>query len=100
MPDLLQNEYIPDIVTPPGKTLQEILDTIGMTKAELAERIGKTPKTIGEIIQHGAPITPVTAMDLEKALETPTSFWNNRERRYRESLARFEERRRFEIDAG
>ena len=99
MTDLQENEYIPDVATPPGETLQEILDTIGMTKAELAERIGKTRKTIGEIIKHGAPITPVTAMELEKALGTPASFWNNRERRYRESLARLEERRRFEIDA-
>ena len=40
----IQNEYTPDFVTPPGETLQDILNTIGMTKAELAERIGKTPK--------------------------------------------------------
>ncbi|MBW1769074.1 MAG: helix-turn-helix domain-containing protein, partial [Deltaproteobacteria bacterium] len=71
MTERLENEYIPDYVTPPGETLQEILDTIGMSKAELADRIGKTPKTIGEIIKHGAPITPATAMELEKALGTP-----------------------------
>ena len=90
----IQNEYLPDVVTPPGETLQDILDTIGMTKAELAERIGKTPKHIGDIIKHGAPITPATAMELEKALGTPASFWNNRERRYRETLARLKERKR------
>lgn len=94
MTDRIQNEYMPDYVTPPGETLQEILDTTGMSKAELAGRIGKTPKTIGEIIKHGAPITPATAMELEKVLGTPASFWNNRERRYRESLARQEERKR------
>jgi len=92
MGNRLQTEYAPDTVTPPGETLQEILDTIGMAKAELAERIGKTPKTIGEIIKHGAPITPGTAMELEKVLGTPASFWNNRERRYRESLARQKEK--------
>ena len=85
MIDQIQNEYLPDVVTPPGETLQEILDTIGMTKAELSERIGKTPKHVGGIIKHGAPITPATAMELEKAIGTPASFWNNRERRYRES---------------
>jgi HTH-type transcriptional regulator/antitoxin HigA len=88
----IKNEYLPDVVTLPGETLQDILDTIGMTKAELAERIGKTPKHIGEIIKHGAPITPATAMGLEKALGIPASFWNNRERRYRETLARLKER--------
>ena len=100
MSDRIQNEYIPDFVTPPGETLQEMLNTIGMSKAELADRIGKTPKTIGEIIKHGAPITPATSMELEKALGTPASFWNNRERRYRESLARQEERKRLKKEIG
>ena len=94
MRERMENEYLPDYVTPPGETLQEILDTIGMTKAELAGRLGKTPKTIGEIIKHGAPITPVTAIELEKVLGTPASFWNNRERRYREIVARQNERKR------
>ena len=100
MVDRIQNEYMPDVVTAPGETLQEILDTIGMSKAELADRIGKTPKTIGEIIKHGAPITPATSMELEKALGTPASFWNNRERRYRESLARQQERKRLKKEIG
>ena len=94
MIDRIQNEYFPDAVTPPGETLQEVLNTIGMTKAEFADRIGKTPKFIIDMIKHGATITPATAMDLEKVLGIPASFWNNRERRYRENLARKEERKR------
>jgi HTH-type transcriptional regulator / antitoxin HigA len=90
----IQNEYAPDIVTPPGDTLQEIIDTIGMTKADLADRIGRTPKFINDIINHHASITPTTAMELEKVLGTPASFWNNRERRFRESIARLNERKR------
>jgi addiction module HigA family antidote len=99
MIEQLENQYVPDYVTPPGETLQEILDTIGMSKAELANRIGKTPKTIGEIIKHGAPITPTTAIELEKALGTSASFWNNRERRYRESVARQQEQTRLKKEA-
>lgn len=91
-----QNEYTPDSVTPPGDTLQEILDTMGMAKAELADRIGKTPKFINDVINHYASITPTTAMELEKVLGTPASFWNNRERRYRESIARKNERKRLQ----
>ncbi|MBA4366620.1 MAG: XRE family transcriptional regulator [Desulfobacterium sp.] len=93
------NEYQPDIVTPPGETLQDMLDSLGMTKAELADRIGKTPKHIGEIIKHTAQITPATAMELEKVLGTPASFWNNRERRYRESLARNEEKNKLKKES-
>jgi HTH-type transcriptional regulator/antitoxin HigA len=94
MTDRIQNEYFPDVVTPPGETLQEILDSRGMTKAELAERIGKTPKFVIDIVKHGATITPTTAIELDKALGVPASFWNNRERRYRENLAMREERKR------
>lgn len=94
MSEQLRNEYDPDVVTPPGETLQDILDALGMTKTELALRIGKTPKTIGEIVNHHTPITPDMAADLEKAVGTPASFWNNRERRYRESLVRAARRQR------
>ena len=100
MAEQLENEYNPDIVTAPGETLRDVLEALGMTKAELAARIGKTPKTVGEIINHNAPITPAMAMRLEKALATPASFWNNRERRYRESLARAAEKGRMSDYAG
>ena len=65
----IQNEYTPDIVTPPGDTLQEIIDSMGMKKAELADRIGKTPKFINDIINHSAAITPTTASQCEKEKE-------------------------------
>jgi HTH-type transcriptional regulator/antitoxin HigA len=99
MTDRIQNEYFPDVVTPPGETLQEVLDARGMTKAELAERIGKTPKFVIDIVKHGATITPTTAIELDKALGIPASFWNNRERRYRENLAMKEERKRLKTES-
>jgi HTH-type transcriptional regulator/antitoxin HigA len=99
MIDRIQNEYLPDVVTRPGETIQEALDAIGMSKAELADRMGKTPKFVIDIIKHGATITPITAMELEKVLGIPASFWNSRERRYRENLARSEEKKRLRGEA-
>ena len=43
---------------PPGETLLETLEALGMSQAELAERTGKSLKTINEIIKGKAPITP------------------------------------------
>jgi addiction module HigA family antidote len=82
------NQYNPNYVSPPGQTLLETLDTIRMTQAELAKRTGKTVKTINEIIKGKAPISPETALQFELVLETPASFWINREKNYREFLAR------------
>ncbi len=94
MADRSALRYEPDYVSPPGETLQETLDALGMTQAELAERTGRSPKTINEIIKGKAPITPEMALQFERVLGVPASFWMNFERNYRESLARAEERER------
>lgn len=90
----VENEYIPDVVSPPGETLQELLDERGMTQAELAQRTGRPKKTINEIIQGKAEITPETALQLERVLGVPANFWNERERTYRDYLARLAEEQR------
>ena len=82
------NEYRPDYVSPPGETLEELLEERGMSQAELAERTGRPRKTINEIIQGKAAITPETALQLERVLGTPARFWLTREQQYREFLAR------------
>lgn len=90
----LKNEYQPDYVSSPGETLQETLETTGMSQVELAKRMGRPVKTINEIIQKKAAITAETALQLEQVLHIPASFWLKREQHYRESLARLAEEQR------
>lgn len=95
MPEVtLHNEYDPTSVSPPGETLRELLEEREISQTELAERTGRPRKTINEIIKGKTAITPETALQLELALGTPASFWNTRETRYREYIARQEERER------
>ncbi|MDB9535667.1 HigA family addiction module antitoxin [Dolichospermum planctonicum CS-1226] len=94
MESKIQNRYNPDYVSHPGDTLLEVLEDRGMTQAELAERTGRPKKTINEIIKGKAAITPETALQLERVFNIPASFWNNRERHYREFLAQKEEKKR------
>ncbi len=100
MTDMLQNEYRPDYVSPPGETLLETLDTIGMSEVELATHMGCPVKTINEIIQRKAPITAETALQLEQVLHIPASFWLKREQHYREFPARLAEEQRLKSRAG
>jgi plasmid maintenance system antidote protein VapI len=65
-----------------------------MTQAELARRMGRTPKMINEIIAGKAPITPETARLLEQILGVPARLWNNLERNYQEDQARITERQK------
>jgi addiction module HigA family antidote len=92
MANTTQNEYQPDLVTPPGDTLRETLSAMAMSQAELAERMGRAKKTVNEIVRGKAPITPDTALQLERVLGIPAGFWNRREQHYREYLARLRER--------
>ena len=86
-----KNQFKPDYAVLPGDTLKETIDALGMSQADLAERTGRPKKTINEIIQGKAAITPETALQLEKVLGVPANFWNNLQRNYEESLARISE---------
>ena len=84
----IKTTFQPDYAIPPGETLAETLETLGMTQAELAGRMGRPLKTINEIVAGKAMITADTALQLEKVLGVPASFWTNHERLYRDALAR------------
>jgi HTH-type transcriptional regulator/antitoxin HigA len=94
MDNIIQNQYTPDYVSPPGETLSEIIEELGMSQAELARRMGRPKKTINEIVWGKAAITPQTSLQFERVLGTPASFWNTREQQYRQHLARIEEEKR------
>ena len=96
MARMKNTSYQPNYAIPPGETLRETLETIGMTQAELADRTGRPKKTINEIITGKAAITAETSLQLERVLGVPASFWNNLERNYQETLARLREEKEFE----
>lgn len=74
----------------------QALDEHDMSQTELAARTGHSPKMINEIVMGKAPITPKTALELERVLLIPARFWLNRESQYRETLARLQDRARLE----
>ncbi|RPI29817.1 MAG: addiction module antidote protein, HigA family [Acidobacteria bacterium] len=86
------NEYAPDEVSHPGETLLDVLEERGMSQAELADRTGRPKKIINEIIKGKLGISPETAIQLERSLGVPASFWNKRQQEYDESVARRTER--------
>jgi addiction module HigA family antidote len=79
-------EIAKSLLSPPGDTIQEHLDFIGMSQAELAERMGKHREKINDLIKGREPITIPTAFQLEKVLGIPASFWLNSEKSYRQEL--------------
>jgi addiction module HigA family antidote len=80
-----------ELISPPGDTLLETIEYKGISQTDLAKRMGRPIKTINEIIQGKAAITPETAIQLERALDIPAEFWMERERNYRLELAEIED---------
>ena len=81
---------------PPGEILEEELETIGMTQAELATRTGRPAQAINEIIRGKKTLTHDTALELEKVLGIPAHIWTNLESQYRLTLAQAQEREHLE----
>jgi len=64
--------------TPPGVMLrEEFIEPLGLTQADLAERLGMPRPAVNAIINGHRSITPSTAMRLGKAFGTSAEFWLN-----------------------
>jgi addiction module HigA family antidote len=86
-------EYSPQTSAPPGESLKETLDLLGITQADLARRTGLSTKHINQIIQGLAVLTPETAILLERATGTAAGVWNGLEAAWRTYQQREEEDR-------
>lgn len=85
-----------DLLSKPGESILETIDHLKMTQVELAERMGRTPSKVNDLINAKEPITMTTALQLEKVLGIDAAYWINRETLYREKLARIEQAEEFE----
>jgi plasmid maintenance system antidote protein VapI/Zn-dependent peptidase ImmA (M78 family) len=84
------------LLSPPGDTIQEHIDFIGMSQAELSERMGRAKEKINDLIKGREPITIPTAFQLEKVLGIPASFWINSEKSFRKELYELQQQEAFE----
>lgn len=89
-------EIAKQVLSPPGDTIQETLEEIGMSQVELAERVGRPKEKINDIIHGREPISTHTAFLLERVLGIPASFWLNREKEYRKRIYELEQQEFFE----
>ncbi len=82
MLDDKETQYKPDVVSHPGETLLETLETMGVSLTDLAAESGIDIDVIDQIVTGEGSITPEIAQGLEDALGVPYSFWRNRQVNY------------------
>lgn len=90
--------YTSDLAIPPGEYLQEVINDLGMSQTELAERMGRPVQAINEIIRGEKAITPETAIQLGDVTGVPSHLWNGLEAEYRLILAQQKENQRVESE--
>ncbi|MBK1725061.1 helix-turn-helix domain-containing protein [Thiocystis violacea] len=82
--------FTPNWVSPPGDTIDDLLEERQWTQAELAERTGFTRKHVNDLIKGRIPISAETAARLDRVLGGSVEFWLTREAQYRAALERQE----------
>lgn len=77
-----------DLPIPPGEYLEEVIEELGITKDELAQRMNRPASKLSPIFKGKKAITPDTALQLEKVIGVPAHIWTGLEAEYRLTLAR------------
>jgi len=82
----VKSDFNPDYAIPPGETLKEVMETLGIPEAELEKQT-----EINKIITGEQPITHDIATMLEFLTNVPAKMWLNLEANYIEQLAKLRE---------
>ena len=82
------NEIYSDLAIPPGETIAENAEFLGVTLSELAVALALPVESVHEIIAGDRAVTPDIAVGLDNALGIPAQFWLNGEAHYRATIAR------------
>ncbi len=80
--------FSPDFAVAPGETVREVMEDMGMTRRELAMRLGITVACLNALFRGEHAISVETAENLERVTGAPARFWTTLERNYRRQLAR------------
>lgn len=86
----IENQYHPQTVSHPGRTLEEKLQEMGMSVREFAIMVARPEGAILSIIKGHSPITPEYAVIFENITQIPAHFWLARQRNYDEYMTSYQ----------
>jgi len=90
---MMTNDQIhSNLAIAPGEYLAEVIEELGMTKNELAQRMNRPAPKLSAIFSGAKAITPDTALQLEKVVGVPAHIWTGLESEYRLTKARNQEK--------
>lgn len=75
-----------ELLSCPGDTILETIEKLGISKEQLAEKIGKNLQTVEDLISGRVAIDNDMAIRLQNALNIDSEFWMNKEHIFRRRL--------------
>lgn len=84
----------PDYASPPGDTLLETLDALGLSTADFAAKISLPEVDVRAVAEGKSPIGYDMASRFEEALRIPRDFWIGLENQYQDRRRSIDEVRR------
>lgn len=85
-----ENTFQIPVVSPPGATLKELLDEMGVSQQEVATRLEKDEKDVALFLAGQLRVTPDWAERLELVTGLSRGFWLRRQESYDAYLKREE----------
>lgn len=82
----------PDFAVPPGETILEFLEELGMSQRQLATRLDLSPKHVNQLVQGLVSLSPEVAERLELVTGMPARMWNRLEADYQTTQQRLRSR--------
>ena len=80
--------FSPDWVSPPGATIQRLMNKAGCDRSALANALDVSLEDLDKIISGNAVITKDMAQRLGSFFGSSPEFWTKRERKYRDEIGR------------
>jgi HTH-type transcriptional regulator/antitoxin HigA len=85
---LNSNKFVPNVAIPPGNTIRENMEFLGINQVELATRLDITQNHLSNILNGKAAINYDMAIKLESVIGPSAEFWMNLESNYQSNKAR------------
>jgi HTH-type transcriptional regulator / antitoxin HigA len=86
------NDFQPDWISPPGDTIVDILDEMGLSAEELSRKMGISSKKGQKLLDGDLPIGLPLASKLEIVLKVSSVFWLKRDSQYQAYKRELEEK--------
>ncbi|MFQ5464320.1 MAG: HigA family addiction module antitoxin, partial [Thermodesulfobacteriota bacterium] len=90
------NRFKPDYAIHPGEIIEETLQARGIKQSDFAKWCSLSEKTVSQIINKKAPVSPETAIQFERVLGIAAHIWNNLDSFYNLHLAQQKSRKNLE----